>query len=88
MKEYDVDIEVTTFYRVRIPAETRQESGSKAWKLDINEVEAQGSANETKITYVDTENIEEIQRESENEEDNTNYRIATEGQREFGGSAG
>lgn len=65
MKPYRVTIEVTTTYTVEVHAYSDWKAGQDAWKLDPNEVEAQGSAESTKVTHVDIENIEEIQRESE-----------------------
>jgi hypothetical protein len=68
MKPYHVTIEVTTTYTVKVHARSAAGAGERAWRLDVDEVEAQGSAESTKTTYVDTENIEEIQRESEEDE--------------------
>ena len=88
MKPYRVTVEVTTMYTVEVHAEDEQAAAERVWHLDSDEIEAQGSAESTKTTYVDIENVEEIQRETEEEDEDVNYHIAPEGQREFGGSAG
>ena len=85
MKPYNVQVEVTTTYTVEVHAGYQQRAEEKAWELDLEEIEAQGSVDKTETTAVGF--AEEIQRESEEDED-VNYRIAPEGQREFGGSAG
>jgi hypothetical protein len=69
MKPYHVQVEVTTTYTVEVHADDPKHARSIAWGLDIEEIEAQGSVDETEVTAVSHINdIEEIQREkTENE---------------------
>ena len=61
-------VEVTTTYTVEVHAEDKLGAYSKAWSLDTNQVEAQGSAEKDEITVTSELNdIEEIQRETEDE---------------------
>ena len=62
MKQYNVQVEVTTTYIVEVHAEDIQEANDKAWCMEFEEIKAQGSANVTETT--DVGNIEEIQKES------------------------
>jgi len=66
MKPYRVTVEVTTTYTMEVHAEDEQAAGGISWCLELNEIEAQGSANVTEVTAV--RNVEEIQREDEEDE--------------------
>ena len=68
MKPYRVIVEVTTTYTVEVHAEDESEAAGVVWGLDIDEIEAQGSAESTKLTYVAEEDIEEIQRDQTEDE--------------------
>jgi len=61
MKSYRVTVGVTTTYTVEVHAEDEQAAGDISWCLELNEIEAQGSANVTEVTAV--RDVEEIQRE-------------------------
>ena len=69
MKQFNVTLEVTTTYNVEVHAEDEYDARDKAWNLDIDEIEAQGSVEPTETTAVAMANdIEEIQREDEEDE--------------------
>jgi len=61
VKPYQVTVEVTTTYTVEVHAEDEEDADNKTWKMDSDEIEAQGSAYCTEIVSVS--DIEEIQRE-------------------------
>lgn len=68
MRLYRVTVEVTTTYTVEVHAEDKMDAYSKAWKMDFDEVEAQGSAEKTVVEVASELNdVEEIQREDEDE---------------------
>lgn len=65
MKQFNVQVEVTTTYTVEVRAEDEQEAADTAWCLDEREIATQGSENEWEIMNVG--DVEEIQRESGDE---------------------
>lgn len=66
MKPYRIKIEVTTTYTVEVHAEDVYDAHDKAWAMDLDEIEAQGSAEKTETMAVSPiGDIEEIQREDE-----------------------
>lgn len=68
MKPFLVTLEITTTYTVEVHAEDKHDARDRAWDLDIDEIEAQGSVETTETTAVAmTNDIEEIQREDEEE---------------------
>lgn len=69
IKPYNVTIEVTTTYTVEVHAEDKMDAYSKAWKMDSDEVESQGSAEKTAVEVAgELNDVEEIQREDEEDE--------------------
>lgn len=63
MRSYHIEINVTTTYIAEVHAESEQEAIDKAWNMEPNEVEAQGSVEISEVSNVG--GIEEIQREDE-----------------------
>lgn len=60
MKRFNVQVEVTTTYTVEVHAYSDWKAEQDAWQLDLEEIEAQGSADKTEVTAVgDTEEIVE-----------------------------
>lgn len=67
IKPYRVTVEVTTTYTVEVHANDVHDAWDRAWRLSVDEVEAQGSADKTETTAV-ADDPEEIQREGEEDE--------------------
>ena len=61
MKQYNVQVEVTTTYIVEVHAEDIQEANDKAWCMEPDEI-AVGDFMVEEVTNIG--NIEEIQKES------------------------